>query len=264
MFGLKNRRRKRLLAGSFPPAWLAIIRSNVPYYRMLPEEDRKELLGDILVFLAEKRFEGCGDLEITDEIRVTIAAQACILLLHRGNDDYPCLKSILVYPHAYVARGVSRGRGGMITEGDEVRGGESWRRGALVLAWDHVKKSAADIHDGHNVVLHEFAHQLDQEDGLANGAPTLQRKSMYVAWARILGKEYGQLLKDIELRHRTDIDAYGATSPAEFFAVVTECFFEKPVQLRRKHPELYEQLRLFYRQDPAEVWGGAGKKRTAG
>lgn len=249
---MKNRRRRRLRGRPFPPAWLEIIRRNVPYYRLLPGGDRKELLGDVLVFLGEKRFEGCGGLEMTDEIRVTIAAQACILLLHRENSDYPRLESVLVYPRAYVARGVKRMDGaGMLREGDEVRGGESWLRGAVVLSWDDVKKSARDVNGGHNVVFHEFAHQLDQESGAANGAPVLPRSSMYVAWARVLGREYGRLLKDVERHRRTDIDAYGATNPAEFFAVVTECFFEKPVELRERHPGLYKELKLFYRQDPA-------------
>jgi Mlc titration factor MtfA (ptsG expression regulator) len=122
--------------------------------------------------------------------------------------------------------------------------------GTLVLSWEDVKRSAADIHDGHNVVLHEFAHQLDAEDGATDGAPRLPKRSMYVAWARVLSQEYEQLLRDLEHHRRDCIDAYGATNPAEFFAVVTECFFEKPAQMKKKHPELYEQLKLFYRQDP--------------
>ncbi len=251
MFGFKNRRRKRIRARTFPPGWLEIIQQNVPYYRRLPESDRRELQGAIQVFLDEKRFEGCGGLEITDEIKVTIAALASILLLHRENDDYPLLQSILVYPRAYVARGKKSTLGGLIQESVDLRGGESWRQGAVVLSWDDVKKTASDIHDGHNVALHEFAHQLDQEDGDANGAPILKNHSRYLAWARVLGEEYHHLLVAIENHRRTDIDTYGATNPAEFFAVITELFFEKPVRFKRRHPELYRQLQLFYRQDPA-------------
>ena len=256
MFGFKSRRRRRLSGRAFPPEWLGIIQRNVPYFRLLSTEDRKELQGDILVFLGEKRFEGCGGLRITDEIKVTVAAQACILLLHRKSNYYPRLRSILVYPHAYVARNVRRDKVGVVHEQVDLRGGESWHHGAVVLSWDDVKRSAADLHDGHNVVLHEFAHQLDQEGGVANGAPVLSRRSMYVAWARILGGEYRKLLKDIEQHRRNVIDEYGATNPAEFFSVVTECFFERPVQLRKKHPQLYEELQLFYCQDPAAVHGG--------
>lgn len=253
MFGWKKKHRQRIRRRIFPAEWLKIIKKNVPYFHSLSEEDRRELLGDIQVFLDEKNFEGCGGLKINDEIRVTIAAQACILLLHRRNDDYPHLQSILVYPHAYPVGGRKGSPGGLIREGVEFRGGESWNRGAVVLSWDDVKKNASDIDRGHNVVLHEFAHQLDQENGRADGAPVLPHRSSYIAWARVLGREYRELVKDVENYRRTDIDPYGAISPAEFFAVVTECFFEKPAQLKRKHPQLYEQLRLFYHQDPENL-----------
>ncbi len=251
MFGFKSRQRKRIRTRDFPIGWLDVIQRNVPYYQRLRESDQKELQGDIQVFLAEKHFEGCGGLEITDEIRVTIAALASILLLHRKNDDYPLLQSILVYPSSYLARGIETTPDGLIQESVNLRGGESWDRGAVILSWDDVKKTASDIHDGHNVALHEFAHQLDQEDGDADGAPILKNRSRYLAWARVLGKEYNHLLEAIENHRRTDIDTYGATNPAEFFAVITELFFEKPVLFKRRHPELYHQLQLFYRQDPA-------------
>ena len=217
----------------------------------LTAEDRAELFGLIQIFLVEKRFEGCGGLEITDEVRVTIAAQACILLLHRETDDYPNLTSILVYPTTYVVREGRRTAEGLVAEGPQARLGESWARDVVVLAWDSVLSGAADIHDGHNVVLHEFAHQLDQEDGTGDGAPALSRRSMYVAWARVLGHDFDQLVSDVAHHHRTLIDRYGATNPAEFFAVVTETFFEKPRELRARHPELYTLLKEFYRQDPA-------------
>ena len=130
--------------------------------------------------------------------------------------------------------------------------GESWYRGAVVLSWEDVKSGAARVDDGENVVLHEFAHQLDDEAGRGDGAPALSKRSMYVAWARVLGREYADLSSQIAGHAHTDIAPYGAESPAEFFAVVTEAFFEKPVQLRHRHPELYEQLQMFYQQDPAE------------
>jgi len=253
MFELKGRRRRRLREKPLPPEWLEIVRRNVPYYRRLPEEDRRELHGHVQVFLAEKHFEGCGGLELTEEIRVTVAAHACILLLHRRTDYYPKLKSILIYPHVYVARNVKRRQNGLVYEQDETRSGESWDRGMLVLSWEDVRRSAADINDGHNVVLHEFAHQLDQEDGEIDGAPGLPRRSRYAAWARVLGEEYERLIRTLEQHRRDVIDDYGATSPAEFFAVVTESFFTKPIPLKNRHPELYEQLRLFYQQDPAAL-----------
>lgn len=223
---------------------------------MLSPDEQRELEGDIQVFLDEKSFEGCGGLEMTDEIRVTIAAQACILLLHRHTDDYPRLRSILVYPHPYRAPRVRPGPGGMVLEGEETHLGESWRTGALVLAWDAVRGGAADIHDGHNVVYHEFAHQLDAEDGEVSGSPALPHRAMYSAWARVLGAEYENLIRDTHERHRTVLDPYGTQNPAEFFAVATEAFFEKPLQLARRHPDLYEELKLFYNQDPARRVAG--------
>jgi hypothetical protein len=239
-----------------PDSWVAIIERNVPYYRTLNSPDRRELQGHIQVFLAEKRFEGCGGLELTDEIRVTIAAQACILLLHRDTDYYASLRTILVYPDPYIARVARRLPGGIAIEGHEVRLGESWVAGAIVLSWDDVLRGALDIHDGHNVVFHEFAHQLDAESGSADGAPDLPRRSMYLAWARVMKAEYAHLLDDLAHHRDTLLDGYGGTSPAEFFAVATECFFEKPVQLEKTHPALYDQLKLFYRQDPAASTSG--------
>ena len=246
----KRRRRAALRARPFPPEWRVIIAKNVPFVARLPPEDQAELTGHTQVLLAEKHFEGCGGLALSDEIRVTIAAQASVLLLHRTPTYYPKLVSILVYPSTYLVPG-GRNVHGLVDPDPQARLGESWARDVVVLAWDNVLSSAADIHDGHNLVLHEFAHQLDQEDAYANGTPILPRRSMYVAWGRVLSQEFDALAADAAHRRPPLIDRYGATNPAEFFAVVTESFFEKPHQLRRKHPELYEQMRNFYQQDPA-------------
>lgn len=252
MFGIfRNLRRKRIRRQPFPADWQAILERNVPYYRTLPAEDRRELHYLIQVFIAEKNFEGCGGLEMTDEIRVTIAAQACILLLHIPHDYYPNLASVVVYPSSYLVRVQHVVPGGVVCDVDEPREGEAWKYGTVVLSWDGVLHSAADFSDGHNLVFHEFAHLLDQEDGDAGGVPDLRERRRYVSWARILGREYEALLEDIRERQPTIIDQYGAKGPAEFFAVVTECFFEKPVQLREQHPDLYQELKAFYRQDPA-------------
>jgi Mlc titration factor MtfA (ptsG expression regulator) len=246
----RGSKRKRLLGRPFPPEWEEILEHNVALYRYLPEPLKKELKGHIKVFLGEKNFEGCGGLEITDEIRVTIAGQACILLLNRVKPTYyPTLYSILVYPSAYVAKQVTV-EGMQHTEEMSVRGGESWTRGEVVLAWDFVRKAAIDLSFGHNVVLHEFAHQLDQEDGRADGAPILRKSTSYKTWAHVLSRDYEGLRRDA-LSGRHDImDAYGATNPAEFFAVATETFFEKPKQMKLSHPELYEELKSYYGLDP--------------
>ena len=259
MFGIRKRRRRRLRATPAPARWRQILERNFAYFNRLPETDRRELLGLVQVFLAEKNFEGCGGLELTEEMKITIAAQACLLLLHRETDFYPGLGSILVYPAAYTAPVHRRMSNGTVAEGPQVRLGESWSRGAVVLSWSDVLRSGADLAEGHNVALHEFAHQLDAEDGTVDGAPALPRPSMYTAWARVLGAEYAHLLDDIHRHRPTLIDPYGATNPPEFFAVATEIFFEKPRQLLQMHPALYEQLRLFYAQDPAAIAPGDGK-----
>jgi Mlc titration factor MtfA (ptsG expression regulator) len=251
MFGFfKKQRRERLLQNPFPPGWVEILERNLPIYGRLPEDDRLELQGLIQIFLAEKIFEGCNGLEITDEIKVTIGAQACMLLLRRETDVYPKLITILVYPTAYVSNMPQHSPQGVVTEGPQGRLGEAWTSGVVVLSWDDVLHGAADVRDGHNVVFHEFAHQLDQEDGAADGAPILPSRNMYSAWARVLGAEYAELQKAAEAGRKTVLDEYGATEPAEFFAVATEAFFEKPSQLRKKHPELYEELKAYYGQDP--------------
>lgn len=236
---------------ALPPEWAGIIEGNVPLVRALPPADRAELDRLVTAFVDDKHFEGAGGLELTDEIKLTIAAQACILLLHRDTDVYPDLDTIVVYPSTFVARSKTRD-GYVVTEEDSARLGESWNRGVVILAWDAVKSTTTNVHDGHNVVLHEFAHQLDSEDGSMDGAPDLGSRGRYVAWARVLGDEYADLVERVNAGRRADIDPYGATNPPEFFAVVTETFFEKPVQLRAKHPELYAVLADFYRQDPAE------------
>jgi len=228
----------------------ALIVANFPHFARLTREEQSELEGLIQIFLAEKSFEGCGGLELSDEIRLTIAAQACLLLLHRDTDIYPNVDAILVYPSAY--RVPTHERDGLVVlDGTQDRLGESWTRGLVVLAWDHVKSGAANFRDGHNVVLHEFAHQLDSEDGAMDGTPELGARSRYTSWAHVLGDEYRELAERVHAGRPSDIDAYGATSAPEFFAVLTEMFFEKPRALKKRHPELYAELAGFYRQDPA-------------
>jgi Mlc titration factor MtfA (ptsG expression regulator) len=246
----KKSRRAALRAQPLTEAERAVLKKNVPDLAHLDDADRKELEGLVRIFLAEKSFEGCGGLELTDEMKLTIAAQACRLLLHRETDIYPGVDSILVYPSAYRATG-TRSEGGIVIEGEEVRLGESWTRGVVVLAWDHVRAAAAQPSDGQNVVLHEFAHQLDGEDGAMDGAPELGARARYTTWARVLGHEFAELSSQLHAGRRGDIDPYGATNPAEFFAVVTEMFFEKGRALKRRHPELYAELAAFYKQDPA-------------
>jgi Mlc titration factor MtfA (ptsG expression regulator) len=251
MFWFKKYRRNRIAARQFPGQWLQIIERNVPFYNRLSAVDKAELQKHILIFIAEKRFEGCGGLEITDEIKVIIAAQACMLLLHRQTDYYPGLSSILVYPHAFVVHRTQYLAGGTVIQGPEVLSGESWRHGSVVLSWDDVKHGTADINDGHNVVFHEFAHQIDVSGGKGDSSIALKNTSSYIAWARVLQKDYQRLRQDALLNHPAFLDKYGALDPAEFFAVATEFFFERPKELKQFHPDLYNELKRFYHQDPA-------------
>lgn len=252
MFGFLTKRRREDLRGQpFPPAWLEIIQRNVPMYAHLAPDDQAELLRRVLVFCAEKQFEGAGGLEMTDEIRVTIAAQACVLLLRLDEDEYyPRLRSIVVYPSAYRVPREQRD-GALVHEGDAVHLGESWQHGAVVLSWSSARRGAADPRDGQNVILHEFAHQLDQEDGAADGTPELERWAFYAPWARVLSEHYLALRDAASHGGKTVLDTYGATNEAEFFAVATEAFFERPTLLRARHPELYEELARYFGQDPA-------------
>lgn len=253
MFWFKRWRRNQIANQQFPQQWLDIIEKNIPLYNRLPAEDKVELQRHILIFIAEKRFEGCGGLRITDEIKVIIAAQACMLLLHRKTDYYPGLSSILVYPHAFIAHRAERLASGIVAEGSQVLLGESWRRGAVVLSWDDVKHGAADVHDGQNVVFHEFAHQIDSSSGKGDSSTVLKNTSSYIAWARVLQKDYERLKIAAEQNRPAFLNKYGAVDPAEFFAVVTEFFFEKSKELKQIHPDLYNELKRFYQQDPAAL-----------
>ncbi|MCF7847488.1 MAG: zinc-dependent peptidase [Kiritimatiellales bacterium] len=245
----RTARREKLFATPPPERWFPIIEKNLPVYGKLSVDLKRQLHGYMQVFLGEKKFEGCGGLEMTEEIMLAVAAQACMLLLNRKVPCYPNLKTILMYPHTYVS-----GRKGMFggDNGEGARLGESWGLGVVVLSWDSVKGGAINFRDGHNVTFHEFAHQLDQADGAADGAPILPERSAYSAWARVFSKEYEQLCAKTSKGKKSTMDRYGATNPAEFFAVATETFFEKPQQLKEKHPELYKELRYYYRVDPIE------------
>ncbi len=245
----RDHRRAVLRAQPFPETWQAILDRDVAYAAQLDAEERRELEGLVQIFIEEKHFEGCGGLELTDQIRVTIAAEACRLLLHRETDIYPQLVSVLVYPSAYKATRLTQA-GRVVIEREDALLGESRMRDAVVLSWDHVLEGARHI-GGDNVVLHELAHQLDAESGAMNGAPELGGRARYASWARVLGEEFAELSQRLHEGRGSDIDGYGATNPAEFFAVITEMFFERGAQLKERHPELYAELAGFYHQDPA-------------
>ncbi|MBD1945190.1 zinc-dependent peptidase [Coleofasciculus sp. FACHB-712] len=249
---LVKRRRNRLQQRPFLPLWNAIVENNLPVYFFLSPAERKRLQGHIQVFLAEKQFIGCGGLAVTEEMKVIIAAVACLLLLNQRETYFPKLRSILVYPSTYFVNETAYTGNYIVEERRVARLGESWTNDQLVLSWEQVKQDTSNWRDGHNVVLHEFAHQLDQEDGKAEGVPILQRDSDYDLWTKVMTEEYQQLCNDIQRGVQTVMNSYGATNPAEFFAVATETFFEKPRQLLKQHPALYDQLQRYYQLDPVQ------------
>ncbi len=249
---LKNRRRRRLLAQPFPKEWDAILNADVRHYRLLNDDERIKLKNLIRVFVDEKNWEGCLGLQLTDEIKVTIAAQACLLLLGFDEEHFDHVLTILVYPTAYVAPDKRTIKGGVEIEEDSNRMGEAWFRGPVILSWADARASARGETDGHNVVLHEFAHQLDMLNGRnVDGTPPMSSESQNERWQEIVTREYELLVDDCHHRRWTVLDCYGASDVGEFFAVATESFFEQPVELEEEHPELYAILQEFYRQDPA-------------
>src|SRR5213079_3423998 len=250
---LKQQRRRRLRVRPFPKEWLKLIQRHVAFFPKLSASDRAELLGHIQVFLAEKRFEGCAGFAITDEVRVTIAAQACLLLLHRRTDCFPGLLTILVYPLTYMVEEKRQVGEHVWEEGTVNRLGETGRRmGSLVLSWGAVKHGAADPSDGKNVILHEFAHQLDFENHAVDGVPGLATREQQLSWSEVMRSEFASLRVADKSGIPTLLDTYGATDPAEFFAVSVEAFFERPWALRARHPKLYAEVRRYFNQDPVE------------
>ena len=247
---LVEKRRARLRQQPLAEGAEDILKQRVGLYSLLPDDLRQQLHGHINVFLDEKRFLGLGGQEITPEVAVTIAGSACMLLLNRRATYFPGSSTILVYPTVYEADHVDSD--GMIeTHRRSKRAGESWQRGPIVLAWSSVEHGAANAGDGYDVVLHEFAHKLDEENGVMNGQPILHVDGHYEEWAEVLGREYEAFAGRVARRKNKVMDEYGLTSPVEFFAVATESFFEKGWSMQRRLPELYDQLRKFYAVDPA-------------
>lgn len=244
--------REKVLETPFPEEWRAIIARNVGYARFLDDEEKKYLEDLVQVFIDEKIFVGCGGLEIDDEIRVTIAADACVLLLGLCHDVYRGVQSILVYPSTVVSperESVLGTSGRIVGEGTAIHG-QAHLRGPLILVWDAVRHGSRHATNGHNVVYHEFAHKLDMLDDEIDGTPPLRGSEQYDRWSQVCGEVYFELQRRVKAGRKTFLDPYGATNEAEFFAVATEFFFEKPRQLSREHPDLYAVLSDYYRQDP--------------
>jgi Mlc titration factor MtfA (ptsG expression regulator) len=244
-------RLRRALARPLAPGELAILECNVEQYRAMDGDQRARLERLVRRFLHEKAFVGCAGLEITDEMRLTIAGQACLLLLGaRGDAVYPTLDAVLVYPGAFLVPRREVDAAGVVTEERQDLLGESWGDGRVILSWDHVRRAGMIEPPTHNVVLHEFAHQLDSESGTTNGAPYLGSQERYRSWSEVLSRDFAALRHDAWFGHEDVLDHYGASNPAEFFAVATEAFFEQPHRLAARHPALYEEFLKYYRVDP--------------
>lgn len=253
---LRERRREKVRSGPFPAEWIEFLETNVSLYRRLPESDRRELCGHVLVFLDEKQFEGCDGFIVTDEVRVTIAGGACILLLRRDTDYFPHMKSIFVYPSEFFVDVEAHYEDGTVDEFTEDRSGESWHRGPVVLSWKDVVLPPDQRRQDYNVVLHEFAHQLDLENGAVDGVPKLATKDAYKRWRAVFTPALEALRRSAEGHGRPALDPYGAQGPSEFFAVAVEAFFQRPRGLRMHMPRVYELLTEYFHQDPAEWWTG--------
>lgn len=252
---LRDRRRAALIVEPFPPLWETYLNEHVAHYRYLSDEEAARLRDDLRIFVAEKTWEGAGGSEVTDEMRVTVAAQACLLLL--GWDDahraelFPNAPTVIVYPAGFRA---SRKRRQGFLEGEEQSDllGEAWEGDwPVVLAWDSVRAGGEDAEDGENLVLHEFAHKLDMENGTADGVPRLHTPGAYDMWTTAFASAYQALRNDAQRGHHSLLSSYGATNEAEFFAVATEAFFERAVQMREQMPALYDVMRTYYQQDTA-------------
>jgi len=251
----RDYRRKKILATPLPSEWERHIQNSVRHYQYLDKAEKKRLRDLIQIFIAEKYWLGCNDLELTDEIRVTIAAHACLMILALPNDYYRNVESIYVYPTTVFSPESSAGFFEVRTT--PVRGplpilGEAHHRGPVLLVWDAVKRETRHPEQGHNVVYHEFAHKLDMLDGSADGTPPLTTPEEYQRWSEVCSEEYLDLCDAVKHDKPTFFDSYGATDETEFFAVVTEYFFSKPENMKDHHPKLYQVLQDFYRQDPAQ------------
>lgn len=251
LFFYRTWRRTRELKQPFPKIWRKHLQSTVPLYRRLPVQLQKALEEQVQLFLSEKNFYGCDGFEVTDRVRVAIAGHACLLILKRSYTDFDDVRSILVYPDVYRVQASERD-GMVVGVSDQVRAGEASTLGQVVLAWSECESGAINPKSTHNVILHEFAHQLDYLDGSADGAPPLSGEHAK-EWQQTMTIAYDDLRHSLRHHRKSWLDPYGATKPAEFFAVLTETFYQQPLHLKEQQPAVYDLLSDFYRIDPGEL-----------
>ena len=255
VFSLIKRRRRRdrwVATAPFPEKWRRILRRNMPVYHRLPDTLRAALELKIKAFLSTTTFEACGGLaSVPDEMAVTVAGYACLLVAGRpGATTYPKLSTILMYPDSFFSTAPARGDGpaGVRAADGEYRLGESDARGVVALSWLEIRNNAVFSGNGRNVVLHEFAHQLDGEDSAVDGVPWLPTREARAAWRRDMGAAYAKLRDEGE---NGVLDTYGAKEPAELFAVATEAFFEDAHRFRDQNPDIHGHFVKYFGLDPA-------------
>lgn len=254
-FGLraiqKRRHISRLLSSDLTPHQRAILHAQIPLLERLPSELHPALEGKINRFLDQVDMYGCEGLELTEDMELSIAGQACLLIVN-SKSWYTTLRTVLVYPAAF--KSIQQVRDGyVVREAEVVRLGESWAHGPVILSWADSHQGAQNDHDGKNVVLHEFAHQLDALSGHVDGVPILNRRQSFAEWERVFLDAFDRHQTATDRGARTVIDAYGAQNHQEFLAVAVELFFERPDDLNETEPALYQQLSLLLGLDPA-MW----------
>ena len=248
----RDRRRQRLAEEPFPGEWEAVLRE-LAFYNVLSPDEQRHLQRDVRIFVAEKNWEGVHGLDITDAMRVRIAAHACYMILGLDFACYDRAMSILVYPDTYSVPQQVPISGGGVIHGRSQRLGEAWYRGPIILSWPDVVAAGQDGARASNLVYHEFAHELDMLNGRgADGIPVLETDELARRWEPVMNRAYERLCNDCHYGRPTLLDCYGTQDRGEFFAVATEAFFQAPIRLQRRDPELYDTLSAFYRQNPAE------------
>ncbi|MGJ8597858.1 zinc-dependent peptidase [Sulfitobacter sp.] len=245
----RKQRKAQMLESALTEEEHAIIARQVPLVARMPRALRDKLEGKICLFLDQVTFQGCNGLEMTEEMELSIAAQACLLVMNTQS-WYDNLTTVMVYPSAFKSKG-TRTDGYVVTETETVRTGESWSRGPVILSWAHSAQGGLNADDGHNVVLHEFAHQFDDRSGRTDGVPVLAGGQSHATWVRVFREAFARHVRLTEKGARTVIDPYGATGHEEFFATAVEVFFEKSAALQEAEPDVYDQLLQLFQIDPA-------------
>ncbi|MEO6696948.1 MAG: M90 family metallopeptidase [Gammaproteobacteria bacterium] len=248
-WNLKSWRRRRILKHEPLPdeVWRRVV-TRLSFLRGLTEDELARLRAWVVLFLHSKKFSTAGGLMLSDEMRVMIAAQACVLILNLDLDYYDDWVEIIVYPGGFVADHDYEDEAGIMHRAHDPLSGEAWPHGPVILSWEDV--AGDELTPGHSVVIHEFAHKLDMRNGEANGFPQLHAEMSRLAWSAAFSAAYADFCMRVDAGKGTGIDSYAAENPAEFFAVMSDAFFTMPHRVQQTYPVIYQQLTLFYRQDP--------------